>query len=80
MVLTGKQLSDWARGQIKSLGNHPSTGGLIRVYRDLSERSGISESYIAKFTQAKKDNVTVATLDKLLAAIDAVHVDLNKAA
>ena len=72
MDVTAKQISDWARGSIAKLAEHPDFGTLTSVYDELARVSGLSVSWIAKFYQFAKRNPTQDTLDKLVAAIKSV--------
>lgn len=67
-----KQISESARESMLALSQRPDIGNLTAMYKALSQASGLSESWIAKFYQRAKDNPTQDTLDQLLAAINAV--------
>ena len=69
MDTTPTQIADWVRQQVAILAQDPRYGGLQRVYRALSESSGLSESLVAKFYQGAKGNPQLSTLESLQAAI-----------
>lgn len=60
------------RASIRSLSKHPEFGTLDAVFLELSSLSGLSKSAVMKLHSGEAINPTADTIDKLMAALDAV--------
>lgn len=69
MPTTAHQLLEYVRSSIRTLSLDPRFGSLESVYRDLSERSGVSKSAVMKLYSGELKNPTVNTLDSLVKAV-----------
>lgn len=71
MDTKARDLAAWAVQSIKALAQDPKFGSIGSVQSFLADESGISLSYIQKFSQGAQTNPTIKTLDMLIYGIKA---------
>lgn len=76
MNTTAKDIQEFALAQLDAICNFPHRSDTA-LYKELSEYSGLSVSYIRQFHKGERPNLTTDALDRL---VDAIKKSLRKAA
>jgi len=69
METTSREIEQWAKAEVIALAASPDYSGAAEVRDVVSKLSGVSAGRIRQWVEGRGDNLTIETLDSILAAV-----------